>query len=65
MTAKHAICIIAHKNAEQINLLLKLLDHPLIDLFLHLDKKSQLKSADIEKPVYSQITFVNRHDARW
>lgn len=41
MTAKHAICIIAHKNAEQINLLLKLLDHPLIDFYLHLDKKSQ------------------------
>lgn len=65
MTAKHAICIIAHKNAEQINLLLKLLDHPLIDFYLHLDKKSQLKNADIEKPVYSQITFVDRHDVRW
>lgn len=65
MTAKHAICIIAHKNVEQINLLLKLLDHPLIDFYLHLDKKSQLKNADIEKPVYSQITFVDRHDVRW
>ena len=43
MTAKHAICIIAHKNAEQINLLLKLLDHPLIDFYLHLDKKASKK----------------------
>lgn len=65
MAIKHAICIIAHKNVEQINLLIHLLDHPQIDLFLHLDKKSRISYDDIKKPTHSQITFVERHDVRW
>lgn len=41
----------AHKDIEQINLLIHLLDNRLFDLFLHLDKKSKLTYSDIEKPV--------------
>ena len=65
MTAKHAICIIAHKNVEQINLLIHLLDHPLIGIFLHLDKKSRISYDDIKRPNHLQITFAERHDVRW
>lgn len=65
MATRHAICIIAHKNVEQINLLIHLLDHPQIDLFLHLDKKSQISYEDIKRPIHSQITCVERHDVRW
>lgn len=30
-----------HKNPEQINLLLDALNHPMVDVFVHVDKKSQ------------------------
>ena len=30
-----------HKNPEQINLLLDALNHPMADVFVHVDKKSQ------------------------
>ena len=62
---KHAICIMAHKNVEQINTLLSLLDHPLIDIFLHLDFKSSIMQSDIISPSHSHLYFVNRHDVRW
>ena len=62
---KHAICIMAHKDVEQINTLLSLLDHPLIDIFLHLDFKSSIMQSDIISPSHSHLYFVNRHDVRW
>ena len=33
MENRHAVCIMAHKNAEQLNVLLHLLDHPQIDIY--------------------------------
>ena len=30
-----------HKNSEHINLLLDALNHPMVDVFVHVDKKSQ------------------------
>ena len=62
---KHAICIMAHKDVEQINMLLSLIDHPLIDIFLHLDSKSSMSSKDIVIPRHSHLYFVKRHDVRW
>lgn len=62
---KHAICIMAHKDVEQINTLLSLLDHPLIDIFLHLDLKSSIMQSGIMSPIHSHLYFVNRHDVRW
>lgn len=35
----HAYLIMAHKNIEQLKKLLKLLDAPDNDIFLHIDKK--------------------------
>lgn len=37
---KHAFLIMAHKNFDQLDELLRLLDHERIDIFLHVDKKS-------------------------
>ena len=37
---KHAFMLIAHKNFEQLNRLISLLDNPRIDIFLHIDKRS-------------------------
>lgn len=47
----------AHKNVEQINTLLSLLDHPLIDIFLHLDFKSSIMQSDIISPSHSHLYF--------
>lgn len=55
----------AHKDVEQINTLLSLLDHPLIDIFLHLDLKSSIMQSGIMSPIHSHLYFVNRHDVRW
>lgn len=62
---KHAFCIMAHKDIEQINGLLSLLDHPMVDIYLHLDKKSYIFASDVVTPKYSKLFFVNRHDVRW
>ena len=62
----HAVCIMAHKNVEQLNILLQLLDHPKIDIYLHLDSKSSINpQEDIKLPQYSKLVFVPRHDTRW
>lgn len=62
---KHAFCIMAHKDVEQINNLLSLLDHPMVDIYLHLDKKSSIVPSEVVTPKYSKLFFVNRHDVRW
>lgn len=63
---RHAVCIMAHKNAEQLNVLLHLLDHPQIDIYMHLDSKSSINpQEDIKLPQYSKLVFVPRHDTRW
>ena len=36
---KHAYLIMAHKNEEQLALLLRMIDHEQNDIYLHLDKK--------------------------
>lgn len=41
MTAKHAYLIIAHKNIDQIQLLLSTIDDERNDIFLHIDAKAQ------------------------
>lgn len=38
---KVAFLMQCHKNPEQINLLLDALKHPMVDVFVHVDKKSQ------------------------
>lgn len=38
---KVAFLMQCHKNPEQINLLLDALNHPMADVFVHVDKKSQ------------------------
>lgn len=47
---KHAYCIIAHNNLEQLQRLLLLLDDPRNDIYIHIDKKSNLDMARITPP---------------
>lgn len=62
---KHAFCIIAHKDVEQINILLHILDNLKVDIYLHIDKKSSIVPSDIKTPKYSKLFFVTQHDVRW
>ena len=41
MMKKQAYIILVHKNPNQLNRLLKMLDNENIDIFLHIDKKSE------------------------
>lgn len=38
---KHAFMIMAHNNYNQLTKLLYLLDYPDVEIFLHIDKKSE------------------------
>ncbi|WP_215509225.1 beta-1,6-N-acetylglucosaminyltransferase [Limosilactobacillus fermentum] len=42
--SKQAILIQCHKNPEQVNLLLAALQHPDVDIYIHVDKKSDIGS---------------------
>lgn len=55
---KHAFMIMAHNNYNQLTKLLYLLDHPEVEIFLHIDKKS--KEYIPPKLVYSKINLLER-----
>ena len=40
MTNKHAYCIMAHGNWEQLQMLIDVLDDERNDIYLHIDKKA-------------------------
>ena len=41
---KQAILVQCHKNPKQVNLLLDALDDPNLDIYVHIDKKSNIGS---------------------
>lgn len=45
---KIAFLMQCHKNSKQINILLKALKHPQVDIYVHVDSKSENIRADIE-----------------
>ena len=45
---KVAALILAHKNEEQLKRLISVLQHPSVDIYVHLDKKSSLSPADFQ-----------------
>jgi len=63
---KHAFCILAHTNQEQIGSLLKMLDNPRVDIFLHVDKKySDFDESSLPALKYSALKLLDRRDVRW
>lgn len=47
---KVAVLMLAHKNKDQIERLISVLQHPSIDIYIHLDKKSELSPSDFQHP---------------
>jgi len=65
----HAYLILAHKNWDQLRMLVELLDDKRNDLFIHIDKKSRFKGENrqelIDAVCYSKIVFVERIPIFW
>ena len=54
---KVAALILAHKNEEQLKRLISVLQHPSVDIYVHLDKKSSLSPADFQS---SDVQFTEK-----
>lgn len=62
---KLAVLIQCHKNPEQVNMLLKMLDHPQIDCFVHVDRKSDIKPMIVRSEHVFCLEDDKRVDVRW
>lgn len=67
---KHAYLIIAHNKIEQLAFLLELLDNPRNDIFIHIDKKSDMGSSENleflkNSTQYSNVYFTPRINVYW
>lgn len=64
---KQAILIMVHNNLWTIEKILKLLDYEYFDIFIHIDKKSNLEIEDLEKIKLnkSNIFIYKNIDVRW
>ena len=64
---RHAYLIAAHDKPAQLMTLLRLLDDPQNDVFLHVDKKAKWFSAETLSACVKRasLTFVPRQNALW
>lgn len=64
-TDKHAYLIIAHNDPYCFHKLISLLDDKRNDIYVHIDKKSDINLFNNVKVKYSNIYFTNRIDVQW
>lgn len=62
---KEAILIQCHKNPDQVNMLLKALQHPDIDIYVHVDKKSDMQEKLIHDSNIYYLPDDQRLDVGW
>lgn len=62
---KHAFLIMAHHNFAQLQTLIRLLDDPRNDIYLHVDKKSASFCPESICTVYSDLVMVDRISVIW
>lgn len=62
---RHAFMIIAHEKPMVLKRLVKALDHPLNDIFIHIDKKCDIEKFDVVAYDSEVIFLDNRVDGRW
>lgn len=62
---KHAYCIIAHSEPEILNILIKMIDDVRNDIYLLIDKKTDICIYSNIKTNYSALIYVPRVDIRW
>ncbi len=63
---KHAFLIMAHTAPEQLSLLLRFLDHPRADLYLHVDQRASFQPEDFAQEIkHSGFFAVPRRKVSW
>lgn len=64
---RHAYLILAHKNQQQLELLLKLLDIEQNDIFIHIDSRAKdISFTDLKKAVNrTKVFFTDRTSVSW
>lgn len=65
LVMKHAYLIMAHGEWDLLNNLLKALDYPNNDIYLHIDKKSIVNKDTIIFPKFSKIIMIKRMNVNW
>lgn len=64
-SARHAFLIIAHEKPMVLKRLVKALDHPLNNIFIHIDKKCDIEKFNVTTQESKVIYLDNRIDGRW
>ena len=59
---KHAYLIMAHNEWDMLNKLIQALDYPNNDIYLHIDKKADLKKVNIYKTKYLDICSLCKYN---
>jgi hypothetical protein len=62
---KLAILLLCHKNADQVNLFLQVMQHPDIEFFVHIDKKSHIADQIIKRNDIHVLQYSLRVDVQW
>lgn len=63
---KHAYCILAHNEPDIFAKLISAIDHPLNDIFVHIDKRNEIGIFQKVQSKYSRIIFLkNRIACNW
>ena len=62
---KHAYCIIAHNEPELLKTLIHLIDDKRNDIFLLIDKKSDVSIFEYINPIHSNLYFSDSVNIRW
>ncbi|MDF2484874.1 MAG: glycosyltransferase, partial [Herbinix sp.] len=61
---RHAYLIMAHSNFEYLKKLIKSLDDPRNDIFLHIDKKAKFTDSDLlrDEIHFSTVYYIKKRD---
>ena len=62
---RHAYCILAHNEPIVLKKLVSLVDDVRNDIFIHIDKKSNIKLFNDITTKYSQLVFTDRQSVEW
>lgn len=64
---RHAYLIMAHNHFEYLNQLVKTLDDPRNDIFVHIDKKAKFTNFDLLKSGihYSAVYYIKQRNVKW
>ena len=66
MEYRHAYCIIAHQDPVMLHVMVAMLDHPLNDIYIHIDKKSDINPFLSISAKHSKVCFLpERISVEW